>query len=100
MPTERNAQIREHAYRLWESEGCPEGKEMDYWLRAERELQNGAAEPVRKARAAAKPTSARAAGAGAGAKKAASTKTAPKTTAKTTTKKTTAKKTTAKKAKA
>ena len=94
MPTERNEQIREHAYRLWEAEGCPEGREMDYWLRAERELQNGAAEPVCKARAAAKPTSSRAAGDST--KKAAATK----STAKTTTKKPAAKKTTAKKAKA
>jgi DUF2934 family protein len=28
---------REMAYRLWESEGRPEGKALDHWLRAEPE---------------------------------------------------------------
>lgn len=35
MDTDR---IRQRAYELWEQEGCPEGRDMEYWLRAEREL--------------------------------------------------------------
>lgn len=34
---EREQQIREHAYRLWQSEGQPAGREHEHWLRAERE---------------------------------------------------------------
>jgi hypothetical protein len=30
--------IRERAYQLWEQEGRPEGRHMDHWLQAEREL--------------------------------------------------------------
>ncbi|MBL7816779.1 MAG: DUF2934 domain-containing protein [Saprospiraceae bacterium] len=32
-PTE-NA-IRKQANKLWKHDGCPEGKEMDYWMQAE-----------------------------------------------------------------
>jgi hypothetical protein len=35
-------QIRERAYELWQADGCPEGRELDYWLRAEADL-NGEA---------------------------------------------------------
>ncbi|KVN44440.1 hypothetical protein WT12_23315 [Burkholderia territorii] len=35
MNQEREAQVRERAYRLWEADGAPEGKADDYWLRAE-----------------------------------------------------------------
>ena len=27
--------IRKQAYKLWQHDGCPEGKESDYWSRAE-----------------------------------------------------------------
>lgn len=27
-----------HAYHIWETEGCPEGRALDHWLQAEREL--------------------------------------------------------------
>jgi hypothetical protein len=30
--------IRERAYQIWEAEGRPDGKELDYWLRAEAEV--------------------------------------------------------------
>lgn len=30
--------IREEAYRLWETEGKQEGREMDYWLAAEQKI--------------------------------------------------------------
>ena len=32
-PTE--AAIRKQAFKLWQHDGSPEGKEMDYWARAE-----------------------------------------------------------------
>ena len=31
-------QIRQRAYALWDSEGRPEGRDQDYWYRAERQL--------------------------------------------------------------
>ena len=31
-------EIRHRAYVLWHEDGCPEGRAMDYWLRAEAEL--------------------------------------------------------------
>jgi hypothetical protein len=30
--------IRQRAYELWERDGRPEGREVEYWLRAEAEL--------------------------------------------------------------
>jgi hypothetical protein len=33
---DRLQRIRETAYGLWEQEGYPEGREHDFWLRAER----------------------------------------------------------------
>jgi Protein of unknown function (DUF2934) len=35
---EREEQIRRRAHELWEQEGKPAGREMDFWLRAEREI--------------------------------------------------------------
>jgi hypothetical protein len=35
--------IADRAYQLWESEGRPEGRDVDHWFRAERELSG--AEP-------------------------------------------------------
>jgi hypothetical protein len=32
---ERTNRIRERAYHLWESDGRPEGREQEYWERAE-----------------------------------------------------------------
>ena len=37
MATEILRLIRERAYQLWEQEGRPEGRDLDHWLRAERE---------------------------------------------------------------
>ena len=78
MPTERNHQIRERAYGLWEADGRPEGKDIDYWLRAERDLNIGETRPSRKAKGTVKSTSAKAAKAGLSTKKAASRKTSSK----------------------
>ncbi|MDX6750022.1 DUF2934 domain-containing protein [Geminicoccaceae bacterium 1502E] len=33
--------IRERAYDLWQQEGSPEGREMEFWLAAEREFREG-----------------------------------------------------------
>jgi hypothetical protein len=32
--------IREKSYFMWLDEGCPHGRAMDHWLRAEAELQH------------------------------------------------------------
>lgn len=32
-------QIRERAYELWQADGCPEGRDVEYWLRAEADLK-------------------------------------------------------------
>lgn len=37
MPTD--SEIETRAYQLWERAGKPEGREQDFWRRAERELQ-------------------------------------------------------------
>lgn len=57
--------IKNLAYRLWQEGGCPEGRDLDYWLMAEAQLTaeakpkaaktNGAAKPKAAAKAAAKP---------------------------------------------
>ena len=31
----RDEEIRQLAYRLWQEEGCPEGREVEHWLRAQ-----------------------------------------------------------------
>ncbi len=36
-------QIRERAHAIWIAEGKPEGREIDHWLRARRELEHEAA---------------------------------------------------------
>jgi hypothetical protein len=32
--------IEERAYALWEANGRPEGRDLDYWLQAEQEIVN------------------------------------------------------------
>ncbi|MGD0636113.1 MAG: DUF2934 domain-containing protein [Beijerinckiaceae bacterium] len=32
--------VRLRAYQLWQAAGAPEGKALEFWLEAERELQN------------------------------------------------------------
>lgn len=36
---DRERRIRQRAYALWEDEGYPEGRELDHWERAEREIE-------------------------------------------------------------
>jgi hypothetical protein len=38
MASSREEEIRQRAHAIWEREGRPDGKEMDHWTRAEREL--------------------------------------------------------------
>ena len=38
MAEDRDTQIRERAHELWEQAGRPEGKAVEHWLQAEREL--------------------------------------------------------------
>ena len=33
------AKIRRRAYEIWESEGCPEGRDHIHWIRAEAEFR-------------------------------------------------------------
>lgn len=35
----REQVIRDHAYRIWEQEGRPEGRQQEHWVQAERELE-------------------------------------------------------------
>jgi hypothetical protein len=45
QPPNRGAQDREavarRAYQLWQAEGQPAGRDLDYWLRAEAQIQSG-----------------------------------------------------------
>lgn len=43
MAEDRDQQIRQRAYRIWQDEGEPAGREQEHWARAEAEL--GATEP-------------------------------------------------------
>jgi len=38
MSDERRQRISEKAYRLWEKEGQPTGRDLDHWVEAEREV--------------------------------------------------------------
>ncbi|KVG62303.1 DUF2934 domain-containing protein [Burkholderia pseudomultivorans] len=38
MNEDRETQIRERAYRLWQADGEPDGRADEYWQRAERQL--------------------------------------------------------------
>jgi len=40
MSGERERNIRERAYAIWEKEGRPDGKSVDHWLQAEGEIGN------------------------------------------------------------
>jgi hypothetical protein len=45
MPTLEES-IRERAYHLWLSDGCPEGQAEIYWLNAQRELLTASVETI------------------------------------------------------
>lgn len=42
MHTLQETEIRDRAYALWEQDGAPEGREQEFWHRAERELSEEA----------------------------------------------------------
>lgn len=39
MPADKDVdRIRERAHELWQQDGCPDGRSLEYWLRAEADL--------------------------------------------------------------
>jgi hypothetical protein len=44
MTPDREEEIRKRAYKMWEREGSPEGREKDHWADAERDLSMGGSE--------------------------------------------------------
>jgi hypothetical protein len=38
MPSDLDDRIRNRAHQLWEESGQPEGREMEFWLQAEKEI--------------------------------------------------------------
>ncbi|AIO43726.1 DUF2934 domain-containing protein [Burkholderia cenocepacia] len=38
MDEDRETQIRERAYQLWQADGAPDGRADEYWQRAEQQL--------------------------------------------------------------
>ncbi len=48
----RDDEIRQIAYHLWRDEGCPDGRQLEHWTKAEsiwQARQNGITEPVKQA---------------------------------------------------
>lgn len=41
MGTPQQDRVRDRAYQLWQESGGEPGREMDHWLRAEREVSKG-----------------------------------------------------------
>lgn len=39
MMSDHNGEISKRAYRIWEGEGRPSGRDLDHWLRAEAEVK-------------------------------------------------------------
>lgn len=39
MMLDHNGEIAKRAYRIWEGEGRPSGRDLDHWLRAEAEVE-------------------------------------------------------------
>ena len=88
---EMRREIEQRAYLIWESEGCPHGRDHEHWQRAEAEIlaehmlvKATSGEPVKKAKAkaakpAAKKTAAKTVEAKPAAKAPAKTKAAAKT---------------------
>ena len=42
MNEDREKEIRERAYRIWQDEGRPKGKHKEHWERARKEIQEEA----------------------------------------------------------
>jgi hypothetical protein len=41
-PTLEREEISARAHSIWEEEGCPDGRDLEHWLKAERELESAA----------------------------------------------------------
>ena len=50
MPKPSETEITRRAYELWEQAGKPEGKDEDFYLQAERELSEAAAQDAAEPR--------------------------------------------------
>ncbi len=48
MSSDVEDRIRSRAFEMWQDEGCPDGKDLEFWLRAESELLQ---EPLKAAKA-------------------------------------------------
>lgn len=44
--TEREERIRQEAYRIWEQEGRPKGREREHWKEAVRRVESGESGPM------------------------------------------------------
>ena len=55
QPAPSADEIRRRAYRIWEEEGRPHGRDAEHWSRAERETAESAERPERSAVAPRKP---------------------------------------------
>lgn len=45
MSNDRDQQIKEHAYRLWQEAGRPADRALDHWVEAERRVKAGGSTP-------------------------------------------------------
>jgi|GEM_PF-3470153 len=48
MPTQIQLEIEKRAYQMWLAEGCPERRDFDHWLLAEREILAQKTDPQNK----------------------------------------------------
>lgn len=62
---QREEQLRQRAYDIWQAEGEPHGRDRDHWEMAERELSDTPTEEAPKVETEAKPVSTRRKSAGA-----------------------------------
>lgn len=53
MQSDIEDRIRNRAFEMWQDEGCPAGRDLDFWLKAESELLQ---EPIKAAKALAEKT--------------------------------------------
>ncbi|EZP74367.1 hypothetical protein BV96_00455 [Sphingomonas paucimobilis] len=52
---DRHEAVKARAYRIWEEEGCPPGRDEDHWLRAEQAIAAEEAAPADSSAAGAVP---------------------------------------------
>jgi hypothetical protein len=49
MNSERKTRVEQHAYRIWEKEGRPHGRDKEHWRQAERDLADWSDAPGSRA---------------------------------------------------